>query len=104
MNENEYENESGDDEQSQQTMAASYANVVQTYLSRNSKPPDVQDPNEDEKSKKELHDRLIHTSSKPIVPLHIISNTASFRKQHASGTPYQTVWSYQVSLWISSKL
>jgi hypothetical protein len=26
MNENEYENESGDDEQSQQTMAASYAN------------------------------------------------------------------------------
>jgi hypothetical protein len=25
-------------------MAASYANVVQTYLSRNSKPPDVQDP------------------------------------------------------------
>ena len=48
MNENEYENESGDDEQSQQTMAASYANVVQTYLSRNSKPPDVQDPNEDE--------------------------------------------------------
>jgi hypothetical protein len=37
-----------DDEQSQQTMAASYANVVQTYLSRNSKPPDVQDPNDDE--------------------------------------------------------
>jgi hypothetical protein len=36
------------DEQSQQTMAASYANVVQTYLSRNSKPPDVQDTNEDE--------------------------------------------------------
>jgi hypothetical protein len=33
MNENEYENESSDDEQSQQTMAASYANVVQTYLS-----------------------------------------------------------------------
>jgi hypothetical protein len=25
-----------------------YANVVQTYLSRNSKPPDVQDPNDDE--------------------------------------------------------
>jgi predicted transcriptional regulator len=38
MNENEYENESSDDEQSQQTMAASYANVVQAYLSRNSKP------------------------------------------------------------------
>jgi hypothetical protein len=33
---------------SQQTMAASYANVVQTYLSRKSKPPDVQDPNDDE--------------------------------------------------------
>ena len=48
MNENEYENESSDDEQSQQTMAASYANVVQAYLSRNSKPPDVQDPNDDE--------------------------------------------------------
>jgi hypothetical protein len=29
-------------------MAASYANVVQTYLSRKSKPPDVQDPNDDE--------------------------------------------------------
>ena len=44
MNENEYENESSDDEQSQQTMAASYANA---YLSRNSKPPDDQDPNDD---------------------------------------------------------
>jgi hypothetical protein len=30
-NENEYENESNDDEQSKQTMAASYVNVVQTY-------------------------------------------------------------------------
>jgi hypothetical protein len=26
----------------------SYANIVQTYLSRNRKPPDVQDPNDDE--------------------------------------------------------
>ena len=49
-------------------------------------------------------DLPLHTSSKPIVPLQIISNIASFRKQYASGTPYQTVWSYQVSLWISSKL
>jgi hypothetical protein len=48
MNENEYQNESSDDEQSQQSMAASFANIVQTYLSRNSKPPDVQDPNDDE--------------------------------------------------------
>ena len=47
MNENEYENELSDDEQSQQTMAESYANVVQTNLSRNSKPPDVQDPIDD---------------------------------------------------------
>ena len=49
-------------------------------------------------------DLPLHTSSKPIVPLQIISNTASFRKQYASRTPYQIVWSYQVSLWISSKL
>ena len=48
MNENEYENELSDDEQSQQTMAESYANVVQTNLSRNSKPPYVQDPIDDE--------------------------------------------------------
>ena len=48
MNENEYENASSDDEQSQQTMAASNTNIVQTNLSRNSKPPDVQDPNDDE--------------------------------------------------------
>ena len=48
MNGNKYENESSDDEQSQQTMAASYANVIQTNLSRNSKPPDVQDPNDDD--------------------------------------------------------
>jgi hypothetical protein len=41
MNENEYENELSDDEQSQQTMAESYANVVQTNLSRNCMPPDV---------------------------------------------------------------
>jgi hypothetical protein len=47
MNENEYENELSDDEQSQQTMAESYANVVQTNLSRNSKPSDVQDPIDD---------------------------------------------------------
>jgi hypothetical protein len=32
----------------QQTMAESYANVVQTNLSRNCMPPDVQDPNDDE--------------------------------------------------------
>ena len=38
MNANEYENESSDDEQSHQTMAASNTNVVQTNLSRNSKP------------------------------------------------------------------
>ena len=49
-------------------------------------------------------DLPLHTSSKPIVLLQIISNTASFRKQYASRTPYQIVWSYQVSLWISSKL
>ena len=48
MNENEYENESSDDEQSQQTMAASNTNVVQTNFSTNSKPPDVQDPNDDD--------------------------------------------------------
>ena len=48
MNENEYENESSDDEQSQQTMAASNTNIVQTKFSTNSKPPDVQDPNDDE--------------------------------------------------------
>jgi hypothetical protein len=47
MNENEYENESSDDEQPQQPMAESYANVVQTNLSRNSKPPDVQGPIDD---------------------------------------------------------
>ena len=48
MNENEYENESNDDEQSKQTMATSYVNVVQTYLSRNSKPPnddEIDNPN-----------------------------------------------------------
>ena len=37
-----------DDEQSQQTMAESYVNVVQTNLRRNCIPPDVQDPNDDE--------------------------------------------------------
>jgi hypothetical protein len=37
-----------DDEQSQQTMTESYANVVQTNLSRNCMPPDVKDPNDDE--------------------------------------------------------
>ena len=46
MNENEYENKSSDDEQPQQTKAESYANVVQTNLSRNCIPPDVQDPND----------------------------------------------------------
>ena len=48
MNENEYENASSDDEQSQQTMAASNTNVVQTNFRTNSKSPDVQDPNNDE--------------------------------------------------------